>query len=539
MVAGLSGRNICASCGHRLALRNLYRPPPSKKLHLNSHIENNDFPPPDKQADDVKPSQDNQRWVDSKLMSLGEKLQRHFTIAEASLKETIYGRASNRQNTGEAYSGTTQSSASTGVSDVVQTRPSVAMQDGNDSIARTKGLSAMTHDLFPMNGRPLSNELFRMALVTMRQVGEKGARKVISEQLLRCHTPQEILRCVTIAMQQPWTAKQLAKSNQPIARSIYRSRNNATDERALATISIIILSLKRANLPIHQDLLYLGAKFAARARSLGGMKRFLKEIKAMNKRMTKTHFRALIAKMSVGKRGYGEIRNGRWLRRDLLQVLLGFDNPDTERPYHLETFLVRRDWMYLHAWITILARCKAVDQLHHEWNLWLANPSRLCEKKLATKPDNIDSKNVTTKIRGDYWFIEQMCYAGDVAKAWKILEFTEIPFSNLRPTVQSMLLSEPQHATIWNADVQQAMLRKYDEEMTKIEAAVGAKWINTGPDGQGHHVIPGNYDSDNEKWEKLTDADLEEVSPPGFPWESDPVVVQAQKELNEAEEVDS
>lgn len=201
----------------------------------------------------------------------------------------------------------------------------------------------------------------------------------------------------------------------------------------------------------------------------------------------------------------------------------------------------REDWMYLHAWITVLARCKAVDQLHLEWELWLANPTRIHEKKLATDYENMHSKNVTSRIRGDYWFIEQMCFAGDIAKSWKILEFSGIPFSNLRPALQSMLLSEPQHATMWNADVQEAMLRKYDEEMTKIEAAVGAEWINTGPDGQGHHVIPGNFDFDNKVWEKFTDPDLmvEELSPPGFPWESDPLVLQAQKELNEAEEIDN
>lgn len=243
------------------------------------------------------------------------------------------------------------------------------------------------------------------------------------------------------------------------------------------------------------------------------------------------------AKMSIGKRGLGEIRNGRWLKRDLLQVLLGFDDPDTERPYHLESFLDRDDWMYLHAWITVLARCKAVEQLHLEWGLWLTNPSRLYAKRLVTNVENSKSKNITTRIRGDYWFVEQMCYAGDVAKAWQILELTEIPFSNLRPTLQSMLLSEPEHATFWNDDVQEAMLRKYDEEMIKIEAAVGAEWITTGPDGQGHHVVPQVFD--DELWLKLSEPDLVSISPPGFPWESDPFVVQAQKELNEAEEVDN
>jgi len=336
---------------------------------------------------------------------------------------------------------------------------------------------------------------------------------------------------VTIAMQRPGTAKQLANSHQAIARSIYRSRNNATDERALATITIIVLSLKRANLPVHHELLNLGAKFSARARSLGGMKRFLRELKTNETGMTKGNFRAIIAKFSVGKRGLGEIRNRRWLRRDLLQVLLGFDDPDTERPYHLETFMDRDNWLYLHAWITVLSRCKAVDQLHKEWDLWLDNPSRTSSKQLFTT-----GKNVSSRVRGDYWFIEQMCYAGDIAKAWQILCFTEIPFNDLRPAVQSMLLSEPQHATFWNADIQKAMMRKYEEEMCSIEAAIGATWVNTGPDGQGHHLVPENLD--NEAMEKLSDPEFLSMTPPGFPWESDPLVLQAQKELNEAEEVD-
>ena len=296
MAAGLTGRNVCSFCSHRLAFRPLYQPPPSKKLHLNSHVVNNEPPPLHKQREDVRPSNDNTRWIDTRLMSLGEKLERH--TAE-SLKRTTAGCAPEGQKTGEADKVITQSSASAGTSESVQTRQSITQQDSKDFHSkdfhkRQRRMVAMCLDLFDIGGQPLSSERFRKALLEVRDVGEKAVRRVISEQLLRCQTPQAILKSVTVLMHQPWTAKQLANSSQPIARSIYRSRNNATDERALATISIIVLSLKKANLPVHHELLILGAKFAARARSLGGMKRFLKDFKASKRNMTKGNFRAII-----------------------------------------------------------------------------------------------------------------------------------------------------------------------------------------------------------------------------------------------------
>jgi len=462
-------------------------------------------------------------------MTLGEKLERHFMVASSKGSAAKFA-PQGQEVRQQTYENTIPSSNVTNVREATRPYLSFTTQEKGSTPQERRG-TALCLDLFPINGQALPNENFRKALSKARQESEKAVRRVISEQLLRCQTPQEILRSVTIAMQRPETAKQLANSHQAITRSIYRSRNNATDERALATITIVVLSLRKANLPVHHELLNLGAKFSARARSLGGMKRYLRELKINKTGMTKSNFRAIIAKFSIGKRGLGEIRNRRWLRRDLLQVLLGFDDPDTERPYHLETFMDRQNWLYLHAWITVLSRCKAVDQLHKEWDLWLDNPSRTISKQLITT-----GKNVSSRVRGDYWFIEQMCYAGDIAKAWQILCFTEIPFNDLRPAVQSMLLSEPQHATFWNADIQKAMMRKYEEEMCSIEAAIGATWVNTGPDGQGHHLVPENLD--NEAMEKLSDPEFLSMTPPGFPWESDPLVLQAQKELNEAEEVD-
>lgn len=339
----------------------------------------------------------------------------------------------------------------------------------------------------------------------------KSMRWIMREQLLRCQTPQEILRVVAVAMQRKSTAASMAHMHESLRRSLYRSRNNVTDADVLSTINVIIMRLKRANLPIERELLKLGIKFAARARSLSGMKRYLKDFRDINGEISKGLFRAIIAKFSIGSAGLGEIRNGRWRRQELLQVLLGFEDTPPSEAHHLGVFLQRNDWQFLHGWLAVLARCKAVDEIWREWQLWLSSPTRIHPKPLRYASGD---RTMNTRARGDYWFVEQMCFAGDIKRAWIMLKESEIPFARCREVVRNMLLSEVEHATTRDEEIRNELLKKYASDLDKIEAALGVRWVSRG-ENPGFHILDGDM---ADKLERLAEEGFKLDPEYGYPW---------------------
>jgi len=384
---------------------------------------------------------------------------------------------------------------------------------------------------FPINGQSLPHNEFRKAVGLARRAGLRTLRRVFREQLLRCDSTKEILRMLALAMQKPDTRREMARMSEAIVRALYRSRINDSDKRVLTTINIIVGRLQSARLEVEFQLFRVGLRFAARARSLPGMMRYLKEFRECDIGMTKSLFRRIIAKCSVGVRGLGEIRNGRWKRDELLQVLLGSGDVAPHDAYHFETFMDRSDWQCLKSWLTILSRCKAVDQLHKEWDLWCASDARLNPKRLHFLPGDH-----TTKSRGDHWFVVHLCFAGDIKKAWEVLQASDLSLNSVGPPVRNALLDCPEYVPHWTTELRASMLEKYDHELRKIEDEFGAKWISTGPDGHGYHLIPANFD--NEAWERISDPLFLQATPHGYPWEADALETERQREINEAKEVE-
>lgn len=342
----------------------------------------------------------------------------------------------------------------------------------------------------------------------------KQVRQIMRTQLLAVRHPKDLLRIAAVAMQERSHAEQLANFDDPIRRALYRCRETVSDTAVLRTCSTLITRLRFAGLEPHHCLIFLGTKFAARARSLTGMKKFLRLIHDRRLHMTSYLFRSIVAKFSIGHRGLGEIRNGRWRRADLLQVLTGFDDckhlsPDQQ--YHFGTFLDRRAWEFLHGWVAVLARCKANDAVWDEWLMWKQNPARTRPKRLGSP-----ERPMTTRMRGDYWFLEQMTYTGDLNRAWSILEETTIPLSTLNPRIKYRLLDGVEHASIWTPQMTEAMLEKYDADLSQIERAFGVAWESGKEDGEGQHVL---FRDQEEALDELGAEEWKADEDHGFPTE--------------------
>lgn len=362
---------------------------------------------------------------------------------------------------------------------------------------------------------------------------EKPVRQLLRNQLLRAQWPKEIFRVVAVAMMNKETARYLSTLAEPLMRALYRCRENVSDPEVLKTLNIVVTRFKYADLEVEPTLLYMALKFAARSRSLPAMKKYLRAIRENGLQMTSNVFRSVIAKFSIGHRGLGEIRNGRWRREDLKQVLLGFDDAKdlpTGQQYHLGSFLDREDWQYLHGWVAVLARCKASELVWEEWLLWKESDSRTKPKQLLIREHG---SPMTSRIRGDYWFIEQMTYSGDIEKAWEMLKETDLPFHSLKTQVKDKLLEGVEYATIWNEEVREGIIEKYSRDLDKIEAALGVQWIPGQVDGEGHHEL---YMDQEEALDNLGEEGWRLDKDYGYPWETSPIVPDGERSLHDAAE---
>lgn len=386
---------------------------------------------------------------------------------------------------------------------------------------------------------PIAVPLHAMRQAIRDAVGDKAVRQVIQAQLLECEWPREVLRVVIISMQSKQGARSLIRLYEPLMRAIYRCRQNVSDPEVLKTLHIIITKYQTAGFTVEQQLIHMALKFAARSRSLSAMKRYLKIFRTRGLNMNSNVYRSVIAKFSIGHRGLGEIRNGRWRRSELKQVLLGFDDakhlpPDQQ--YHLGSFLVREDWQFLHGWVAALAKCRESEAVWQEWLLFQQSETWLKPRKLILNEERVafgKGQVMTNKWRGGYWFVEQMSTSGDIARAWQILKATGIPLSNLKLRVKDKLLEAPEHATIWDENVRSEMIAKYDRDLTKIEQALGVKWTPGSEDGEGRHELCMDQE---EALEKLGDDGWSSNIDYGYPWD-DPVVPSvSEQRFHDAEE---
>jgi hypothetical protein len=331
---------------------------------------------------------------------------------------------------------------------------------------------------------------------------DSSIKRILKRQLLDCMTTKDIFRVVAAALQNRHTAVRLSKLGEQIVRAFFRSRSNATDTSIATRILVLIRRFDVAGLLVQPILVTHGLKFAIRSRDLDLTKRFLKELRRRKLELSSTTFRAVIAKCSIGRQGFGEIRNGRWKRDELLQVLLGFKDALPGQEYHLKTFLNRTDWQYVAAWSQILSRCGAYDELWQEW-LWWRNSSARRENKSVTIIGGNQTIPWNWRLRGDRWFVQVFIDAGLFDWAWTVLKETGLDPFLLRRECLHQLMERIDLASFWDDRLQRALVEKLTEDLAAIEQMMGVEWVQE--DGFSYHVP-------TEKWAEA----LEMLSEPDF-----------------------
>jgi hypothetical protein len=339
----------------------------------------------------------------------------------------------------------------------------------------------------------------------------KHKQTYLKVQLLCCEWPRDILRVIAIALRDKNLVQWLTTEREVVVTALYQCRRNVSDPEVLRALGVIIARFRHLGIHVSESLMITSIKFAARSRNLCSMKKYLRLFRQSGFAMSRHTFRSVIAKCSIGKHGLGFIRNGRWRPEDLRQVLVGFDDASHLPPnqqYHLGSFLEREDWRYLQVWTVILAHYKEADELWKEWQYW--KPSEASGKQKRRMGHR-------TEFGVHSWFIRMLLEAGSAEKAWKIQSEVRLPLSNLTFAVKDQLLDAAEHATVWDREMRDEMIQKYDRDMSKIERELGVRWIPGEREGDGHHEI----DKDSEATiGKVRLAHSELCAGIGCPWHS-------------------
>jgi hypothetical protein len=309
-------------------------------------------------------------------------------------------------------------------------------------------------------------------------------REILKDQLGKCKSSGDVLRLAAVALHRDRSAHEFAKLTGLLYSTLYKTRERSPDRSIAAAILGLIRRFQQRGLAFEQLLLRGGLTFAARGRSLRLMGAFLYELRRGGIKMNTKLMRVVIAKFSLGRRGLGELRNGRWKRDELMQVLFGFKDPLPGPAYHLETFLDRTIWQHLHSWVILLSRLGAKDALWREWELWKSSERRVVQIS--------DRGKAVVVEHADMWFIRHMLIAGDPARAWEAFEQSGLDFFALPVPLRSVLLENLQYATIWNDRIKEDLVQKLDEDLNLLEGRLGLRWIKTGEDDTGYHIVEDN-----------------------------------------------
>lgn len=252
---------------------------------------------------------------------------------------------------------------------------------------------------------------------------EIAIRKVIIAELLQCQTVTDILRLFSVCMLHTRTAAAFATVCDPLISALYRTRPYCSDARIANACSLIVKRLHMAGFHPESIMYATGARFAARSRKLNYMRFFLVQFRVHSLKMSRQLLRGIVAKLGINNNKWGAIRNGRWDRGDLLQILGGFDGAvGLEKTAHLGAYVIRKDWLQMHSWLKLLASVERPDLIWDELTEWKASDRR---KEFYSDDFNKNPTNRMLNCRGDILFIRALWWAKDYDGAWLALQQAE------------------------------------------------------------------------------------------------------------------
>ena len=275
-----------------------------------------------------------------------------------------------------------------------------------------------------------------------------------------------------------------------------RPSSPSTKGSVLCAFTAIIARLHRLGLEPNKALIKYGMWCAARAGSFEALARYLNIATSnshwLGKKLLYSLLKGLHDYLPISDREVHQGLNGRRRKQQVLRILTGwqFDGvrrPDEERQPCLFMAMPRSDLSLWKSYVALLRVVGGKDVVFGEWsNLKrslpdLANPVK---DHSATKQSS-ETDELADAIAIAGFFARSLILLNDAERAWQVIHDCGSELGAVSDETWSMLLDYPQHIRSWQPEMAEKVLKKYEECVNKIEAAMGIAWVG-GEDG--YHI---------------------------------------------------
>lgn len=254
-------------------------------------------------------------------------------------------------------------------------------------------------------------------------------------------------------------------------------KERPTPADVLRFYNAVVSRLKRFHVPVGRLVGFRGIRFAAEARSTAAMKHYLQASSELGKPLKRNPWISRL--LSSVERwvetdpfaGWEGIRR----RQGLLVLMCGWRESGIRGPHEIRQACIHDmiptslESIYL----SILRRIANADALFDHWlHLQTSEPWEGSSPKGVPplQPQVIEA------------FVQNLIQAGDPKRAWQVVEESGCRSNDLGESTWDALLEYPEYVGKWQDGMSERMLRKYEQNLGRIEESIGVRWSG-GEDG--------------------------------------------------------
>ncbi|MCJ1302287.1 hypothetical protein MMC08_005090 [Hypocenomyce scalaris] len=314
----------------------------------------------------------------------------------------------------------------------------------------------------------------------------------------------------------------LLSASTQLIQVLQRFRSSFTEMRLLRAFNVIISRLHRVRVEPDKAMLLFGIRCAARAGSFEAMERYLNIFGSHDHQLGLSHLLLLLREL----RSYLEDQKdqngweGRRRKQQLLRILTGLQydggsQPDEERQPCVFKTMPKSDIPLWKLYISLLRLLGGKDVVFNEWLRFRRSPPDVANPETVDIGTSqlSDNERLADRIAG--CFVRHLVWADDAERAWQVIQDSACNVEVIPGETWSLLLDHPEHIKTWVPAMAEKVLQKYEEDMIKIEVAMGIKWLG-GEDG--YHVATEIAEelSDSEEPQEILDRVERDVLPGGL-----------------------
>ena len=323
---------------------------------------------------------------------------------------------------------------------------------------------------------------------------ENAARDNINDlvlsQIESCQNADELLRVVVVALDRD-VASECIRRHQGnlfrVLRTIWkdikgRKIGDSKEIEFLKTLNTLLSRLRKANILPNAMLLELALIVSFRQNSMCSVRNLLREIKTKRNDPSddwKLSNELLEAVTYSGKSNFHHIIPGASRTTHDIAQLITKHNESSQDVY-LELFVDPSRPGQLLLWLPVLGlygNCRAI------WARWIEWRKTLPKKHTATGENENCGKQQQIALSVE--FVKAFLAQNGVSEAWRVVDDADLSFTSLPIKCQDTLLERLESATKVDADIQNALLKKYERDLTQIEQTLRVEWVE---DDGGYHV---------------------------------------------------